>query len=355
MKIIVPSSGLQQNSSSGGERYSCQLVQALCQLGDDVHVLLAPSQPHPSEITPEPTWPRKGQHWWVTPWSLQPAIARCVRTHHPDLLVSHSLLYTGLSCVVAKRKYGLPFVAHLHHLEPARNRIERWVMREADLVIADSKFAKRQAVEAGIDGGKIRMVYCGTPDPLPQSPTLWNLESKRVVLSIGPCIERKRPIKLVERFAPVADQFPDAVLVWVGAGPLMADAVRTAARLGIGDQIRFVGHVSESVKQALLSQATVYATTSRLEGFPLAVLEAMSYGLPVVAYRAASMEELVLHGDTGFLADTDQDFSTALSLFLSGKASGMGFRGQERIHKYFQWSYTVEGVRTVYQEALGHS
>ena len=85
----------------------------------------------------------------------------------------------------------------------------------------------------------------------------------------------------------------------VGGGPLESAARAQAARLGIGERVRFLGDL-EAVAP-VLARAHVFALSSRSEAFPRSVLEAMCAGLPVVASAVGGVAEAVDNGTSGIL------------------------------------------------------
>ena len=86
---------------------------------------------------------------------------------------------------------------------------------------------------------------------------------------------------------------PDARLLIAGGGPLLSDLRRRAGELGLGERVAFTGYVPEAEKADHFNLADVFVFPSALEGFGLAVGEAMSSGLPVVASDRGSIPELL--------------------------------------------------------------
>src|SRR6185436_17127179 len=150
-------------------------------------------------------------------------------------------------------------------------------------------------------------VYCGVGPkyaPGPRDEALarrWNIAGRRVLLSLGPLVARKNPALLIETFAEIRRAAGDDVtLVWVGSGPLRAELEALARRLGIEGAVVFTGYLPEADKVPMLNLADVFVFASLLEGFPLAPQEAMGCGKPVVAFRVASLPEMVEDGVSGF-------------------------------------------------------
>ena len=124
-----------------------------------------------------------------------------------------------------------------------------------------------------------------------------------IVLCMGTIEPRKSQAALATAFAELADRYPDAVLVLVGdRGDPYSDAVRTVIdRLDLGDRIRLVPIVEDT--RPWYRMADVLVSASDLESMPRSILEAMAFGLPVVAARAFGVGEIIDDGVTGWLFD----------------------------------------------------
>jgi glycosyltransferase involved in cell wall biosynthesis len=209
----------------------------------------------------------------------------------------------------------------------------------------------------------VRVVYCGVGSryaPGPRDEALarrWRLEGRRVLLSMGPLVPRKNPLFLVEAFAEIQRAVGGAaVLVWVGAGPLRAAVEARARELGVSDDVVLTGYLPEADKIPMLNLADVFVFPSLLEGFPLAPQEAMSCGKPVVAFRVASLPEMVEDGGCGFLVDRNDRaaFADRVTRLLTDAPlrARFGAAAAERVDRNFRWDTTVRRVHKVYEDAI---
>ena len=125
---------------------------------------------------------------------------------------------------------------------------------------------------------------------------------------------------LLEAFASVAADLPSARLVVLGKGSDREGLLRQAAALGIADRVDFPGWLPNPY--ALLSRATVFVMSSRYEGFPNALLEAMACGVPAVATDCPSGPSEILEGEVGILVPIDdaKGISGALRKILQDPA-----------------------------------
>jgi glycosyltransferase involved in cell wall biosynthesis len=125
--------------------------------------------------------------------------------------------------------------------------------------------------------------------------------------------------------------------VIVGEGPDRPALEAEIERLGIGDRVRLLGERRDVPE--LLGAADVFVLSSRSEGLPVSVLEAMVAGLPVVASRVGGVGELVEDEETGLLVapGNPDELSTALERVLGDRElrRRLGAAGRERVERHF--------------------
>ncbi len=131
-----------------------------------------------------------------------------------------------------------------------------------------------------------------------------------VVGTVGRLDFQKAPEDFVAAIGQLAD--PTALGVWIGDGPDRSAAERRCRDLGLVDRVRFVGERNDVAE--LLPAFDVFAMTSRYEGLPCAVVEAMRCGLPVIATAVNSVPDLVVPGETGLLVPPGRPELTAVAL-----------------------------------------
>lgn len=127
---------------------------------------------------------------------------------------------------------------------------------------------------------------------------------ERVVVAAGRLVPRKGMARLVRAFAPVAARHPDWELRIYGAGRLEDKLGRQIGRLGLGGQVRLMGHTADL--PGAFDQASVFASASVAEGFPMVMLEALSKGLPLVSFDCPrGPSDIIRHGHNGLLVPND--------------------------------------------------
>ena len=162
------------------------------------------------------------------------------------------------------------------------------------------------------------------------------LDSKTVVAA-GRLSPQKAFARLVEAYAPIAKTHPDWQLHIYGKGPQEAALRQLIEDLGAGAQVRLMGYSTEF--QSVLEGASIYAMSSRFEGFPMVLIEAMSKGLPLVSFDCPrGPAEIIVDGENGRLVP-DGDipvFTQALRELIEDGSlrARMGAASLERARQY---------------------
>lgn len=140
-------------------------------------------------------------------------------------------------------------------------------------------------------------------------------ERELVIGFIGRLVEQKAPEVLIEAFAQAVEFAPHARLALVGGGPLEPDLRLLSERIGVADKIIWLG---ERDARGVIAGFDLFALSSRKEGLPYVVLEAMAAGLPVVATSSSGVEILIDPGVSGLVVPPDdaRAFGNALTSLL---------------------------------------
>lgn len=142
-----------------------------------------------------------------------------------------------------------------------------------------------------------------------------------------------------------------AGFVWIGDGELRAELEAG------GIDIAITGWKSRAESLGLLSGLDIYIQTSSWEGMPIAVLEAMALGKPVVATDIIGNRDLVVHGETGFLAKDENDLSRYLDVLIADKELRvkMGEKARALISERHDMKKTARAYEDLYLAGMGRS
>jgi glycosyltransferase involved in cell wall biosynthesis len=164
----------------------------------------------------------------------------------------------------------------------------------------------------------------------------------------------KGHLSLLEAFARVLNQRPDAILLIVGDGPKLAEINGHIRQLGIARSVSVLGERRDI--PAILAALDAFCLPSEMEGMPMTILEAMASQLPVIATTVGGMPGMIDHGRTGLLVPVRSvDDLTAALLELANdarRAREMGAAGRRKLMSTFHLGSTLAAYEQCYSEAL---
>jgi len=209
----------------------------------------------------------------------------------------------------------------------------------------------------GVDERKLRVVHNSIPVDLylrdasaDSRHELTGGTGQQVVLTVARLDRQKGHRCLLEAAAAV----PNALFVFAGDGAERASLEREARGRGVAERVRFLGHRDDVPN--LLASCDLFVLPSLHEGLPLAVLEAMAAGKPVVATGIGGTDEAVVDGETGLLVPPSNPdaLAGAIRRVLGDDALGrrLGAAGRARASACFSSAAMVAQVAGVYDELL---
>jgi glycosyltransferase involved in cell wall biosynthesis len=329
-------------------RYDSRLVAG--RVGEAEGDYLALHGAVPDRFVSVPALGRDVEGWrdWSAFWSL----VRLMRTFRPHVVHTHTSK-AGAVGRLAATVCRVPVVVHTYHghvfdayFSPLTTRLvvaaERLLARGASALVAVTARVRRDVLARGIGSdSKVVVVSLGLDlDPLVAAAT--RRGELRGELGLGPdtplvgIVARLVPVKAHEVFLQAAKAIapvrPDVVFLIVGDGERRAELEAVARAAGLGSRVRFLGWRADLDR--LYADLDVVVLTSKNEGSPVALIEAMAAGRPVVSTRAGGVEDVVTDGETGVIVpigdasavaravvDLIEDPARAARLAAAGRAS----------------------------------
>ncbi|WP_299056177.1 glycosyltransferase family 4 protein [uncultured Nocardioides sp.] len=296
-------------------------------------------------------------------------IAQDLRRHPSDVFHVHA--GTGRENFDGARVaagVGVPAVVQTLHLPwLLRNRRKRVGLHAAlapvDRVVTVSERQRATYERIGVASRRMVTVPNGVA-PRAASPgrdaarrALGLTPRQPVVMTVGRLTVMKGQRHLLDAVPLLRRRFPDLAVVLVGDGHLRRALTEQADRLGVGRVVRLVGHRTDA--RSLLDAADVFVLPSLQEGMPLAALEAMDAGLPVVGTDVVGTSEVVEHDVTGLLVPPADPEALAASLaqVLSEpvRRRRMGAAGRRRYEEGFTDARMIARTAAVYDDVLART
>jgi glycosyltransferase involved in cell wall biosynthesis len=293
--------------------------------------------------------------WLDVLWRLALGTVALLHVH----IASNASFWRKAMFIVPARLLGVPYLLHMHggnflgfynRASPGGRAFIRWIYRGAHRVIALSD--EWRAIVASVEPA-CRIVVIPNPVEVPA----WSAplaDSPPQVLFLGVLEERKGVHDLLHAWTHVLARHPDARLVLAGSGS-DASVGALVRSLGLEGSVSMPGWVGADERSRLLRASWAFALPSHLEAMPMAVLEAMAAGLPVVATRVGGIPAAVSHGVSGFLVEPRDPtaIAQALGALLADAAMrrSMGRAGRARALEHFSPERIVPRVEALWLEA----
>lgn len=184
------------------------------------------------------------------------------------------------------------------------------------------------------------------------------LQNRRVVVCVGRLVHRKGQDKLIEAMPQVLKEFPDAVLLLVGEGPIRSMLDKLIRHHGLEHHVIFTGRIKFEDLPKYIQLGEVFAMPSRdrffgleVEGLGIVYLEASACGVPVIVGKSGGAPDAVIQNQTGLIVEgtKPQEISDAICRLLADKdlARQMGRQGREWVVENWRWQIWSEKFNTL--------
>jgi glycosyltransferase EpsD len=300
-------------------------------------------------------------------------LKKIIRENNYSLIHCHTPMggvLTRLAGMAARKKgTKIIYTAHGFHFfkgAPLLNwliyyPIEKWLSKYTDCLITINEEDYNLALERNF-GGDIRHVHGVGVDLEKFKPI--TLEHKRVLRNqlgfkendfllfyAAEFNANKNQQLLIRSLAEIIKDIPNAKLLLAGHGPLLGRCMKLAATLNVSDKVHFLGYRKDIIE--LLSISDVVVASSKREGLPVNILEAMASGLPVIATDVRGHRDLIKNGHNGYLVDLNKTVEMSekiRELYHSTDLTlQMGRNGISKVESRYCIDVVVKMLNSIYE------
>lgn len=283
-----------------------------------------------------------------------------VRTARVDVVHAHGYK-ADIYAAWALHGSKTPFVSTCHNwldnnlLLRIYGKLDRLALRKFQRVIAVSEGVQQRLLSSGVRADKVMLISNGIDlRPLTvveRSPS----QTRPYTVGIVARLSAEKGVDLfLQAAAAIHESLPETQFVVAGDGPDRAALQKLIEELHLNDHARLVGR--QENMPAFYASMDVLVLSSRTEGLPMALLEGMGSGLPVVATSVGEIPLVIENGQTGLLVPPEDPRSLAKAVIaLLGDSElrySMGERARARVDREFSAERMTEAYLRVYETVL---
>jgi glycosyltransferase involved in cell wall biosynthesis len=288
-----------------------------------------------------------------------------LRKKKPDVLHSHSNWSLMMPCVWYKKLHPNTQLIHTFHTEPVtrpgklKKKIYQYLFSKYDIITFVSLDLKNKFEDIFDFKTENIVVYSGvalekfTQKEKQQFITMYNLEDNFPILSfVGP-LSWKMKVEGVKRLIAATKilkkDYPDVKLLIVGDGAYQKELKEYTENNNLSKEVIFTGFLDKS--SIPLSTSHIYTHISLQEGLPIALLEAMCLGKPVIAAKTGGIPEVINDGQNGILVEAKPEEIADKIVNLcknTKKMDELGRNAQETVKKEHDWEKVTQKFLDLY-------
>jgi len=279
---------------------------------------------------------------------------------------AHAALPCGDAAAFLSRRLGIPFVVTIHGLDVFNSCFQNGIAagwrrrssirvyrRAAKVICISGRVRSLLTEELGVSVAS-EVTYNGT-DPVLFAPSIVS-EQSPTILIVGNLLTGKGHELVLRAFAKLKNSYPNLQCRVIGEGSDRERFAALARDLGIGDRVHFLGQCSRVEVAEAMRDCSVFVLPSRYEGLGCVYLEAMACGKPAIACRGQGIEEIIDHGENGWLIPVDglDELVQGLQTLLGNAelSARIGAAARQTILARLTLSHQAESLMKIYQEVL---
>lgn len=301
---------------SGAENVVCQIINMY---KDQAGVEMAYCSP---DGTIRSALEERGITFYPLESMSKSAVKAVIDEYQPDLVHAHDMrasLFAALACG------NLPLVSHVHtNAADARGLSPKSIaylypgLKARDIIWVSNSALKGYAFKGLLQKKSTVLYNVEDPEILNAKMALDTTDYDFDIVFIGRMVYAKNIQKLLRILRIACDTKPDLKAAVVGTGEEEAEIKALCTKLGLDNNVSFLGYQSNPFK--ILHDAKIMVMTSRFEGTPMVALEAIAFGVPIVSTPTDGMVDLIEDGVNGYLTDDEPEFAKHLLDILSDES-----------------------------------
>lgn len=291
------------------------------------------------------------------------------REHYIDLIHAQSALPCGHAAALLSRQLRIPFLVTIHGLDVFSTRREkgllrRWVNRSSSFVyrkaarsICVSEAVRRVLVGVMGSSARATVIYNGVDTSLFTPPLDDHEDSTPTILSVGRMVPDKGHELVLRAVAALAPTYPHLRYKIIDDGPERSRLVALSHELKIAERVEVLGRQSRRTVAEAMQRCSLFALPSQDEAMGCVYLEAMATAKPIIGCRNQGIEEIVHHGENGWLIQPGnlQEIVQAIVVLLKNNAlrKRIGLEAQKTIVNGLTLEHQAGRLNRLYRECLG--
>ncbi len=298
-------------------------------------------------------------------WAAVNQLVHIIKSTNASIIHSHDAK-SNVVALLAQARTNVPVVGSAYGWFGSRSvfrvRLYEWLdvhmLKRFQGVLTVSESLRQESLDRGLDPGKLILVRTGV-----DYESLQNAPDRRTIresLGLAPDdlvfgnLARLWPEKghryLIDALRIVIDKHPSVKLVIIGTGPLEERIRAQIAQLGLADNVIFAGFPDNVTGIIKILDAQVHSSV--YEGLPIAILQGMAAGLPIVSTDVGGIREVLAHGENGLIVPPgdSQQIATAMLQLLDDAAAAkrMGDAAQTFVRENYSMEKALRNLEAAY-------
>lgn len=286
-------------------------------------------------------------------------VARRWRAEHIHV---HWAATTASMAMVASHVSGVPWSLTAHRWDVVENNLLRRKAVHASFFRCISEKTKAMALERGVPEERVRVLHLGVSFPVLSEDASKGVRPSRETF-VMLCPAAFLPVKGHRFLIEALVELPEHVQLWLaGDGPLRPELESQVQRLGLRERVRFLGYLPHDQLLSLYRDNQVDAVVlpsvdlgdGLNEGIPVALMEAMAFGYPVIATATGGIPELLRDGAGLLVPDkSSRALAEAISQLLTDETlrEELARRGRQRVEREFSVGEVVKALINLWGDA----